>query len=79
MEHMAWKGRIKPGCKEEYKHRHDAIWPEMVEVLKRRASATTASFMSTMNFSATMSVKKVLLMPKRSRLRARLLTAGMTT
>ena len=35
MEHMAWKGRIKPGCKEEYKRRHDAIWPEMVEVLKK--------------------------------------------
>ncbi|MBD5094129.1 MAG: L-rhamnose mutarotase [Subdoligranulum sp.] len=34
MEHMAWKGRVKPGCKEEYKRRHAEIWPEMVEVLK---------------------------------------------
>ncbi len=34
MEHMAWKGRVKPGCKEEYQRRHDAIWPEMVQVLK---------------------------------------------
>ena len=34
MEHMAWKGRIKPGCKEKYQRRHAEIWPEMVEVLK---------------------------------------------
>ena len=34
MERMAWKGRIKPGCKEEYIKRHNEIWPEMVEVLK---------------------------------------------
>lgn len=34
MERMAWKGRIKPGCKEEYIRRHREIWPKMVEVLK---------------------------------------------
>ena len=34
MERMAWKGRIKPGCKAEYQRRHNEIWPEMVEVLK---------------------------------------------
>ena len=34
MEHMAWKERIKEGCKEEYVRRHKEIWPEMVEVLK---------------------------------------------
>jgi len=34
MERMAWKGRIKQGCKEEYIRRHKEIWPEMVEVLK---------------------------------------------
>nr|WP_317399499.1 L-rhamnose mutarotase [uncultured Gemmiger sp.] len=34
MERMAWKGRIKPGKKEEYIRRHNEIWPEMVEVLK---------------------------------------------
>ena len=34
MEHMAWKGRIKPGCKAEYQKRHAEIWPEMVKVLK---------------------------------------------
>lgn len=34
MERMAWKGRIKPGQKAEYVHRHDQIWPEMKAVLK---------------------------------------------
>ena len=34
MEHIAWKVRIKPGCKAEYQRRHAEIWPEMVEVLK---------------------------------------------
>ena len=29
MEHMAWKGRIKPGCKAEYQKRHAEIWPKM--------------------------------------------------
>ncbi len=35
MERFAWKGRIKPGMQAEYKRRHDEIWPEMVEVLKK--------------------------------------------
>ena len=33
MERFAWKGRIKPGMREEYKRRHDEIWPEMVDLL----------------------------------------------
>ena len=34
MERMAWKGRIRPGCKAEYIRRHDEIWPEMKALLK---------------------------------------------
>lgn len=34
MERMAWKGRIKSGCKAEYVRRHNEIWPEMVKLLK---------------------------------------------
>lgn len=34
MERLAWKGRIKPGCRDEYIKRHNEIWTEMVEVLK---------------------------------------------
>ena len=35
MERFAWKGRIKPGMAEEYKRRHDNIWPEMKDLLKQ--------------------------------------------
>lgn len=35
MERYAWKGSILPGKQEEYKRRHDNIWPEMKEVLKK--------------------------------------------
>ncbi len=35
MEKYAWRGRIVDGSLEEYKKRHDEIWPEMVEVLKQ--------------------------------------------
>ena len=34
MDRSAWKAMLKPGMKEEYKRRHDAIWPEMVALLK---------------------------------------------
>lgn len=34
MERKAWKGYIVDGMKEEYRRRHDAIWPEMKQVLK---------------------------------------------
>ncbi|MBQ0083178.1 MAG: L-rhamnose mutarotase [Clostridiales bacterium] len=34
MEKYAWKATVKEGCLEEYRRRHDNIWPEMVEVLK---------------------------------------------
>ena len=34
MERKAWRGRIRDGMKEEYKRRHDQIWPEMKQVLK---------------------------------------------
>ncbi|MGN1343136.1 MAG: L-rhamnose mutarotase [Traorella sp.] len=34
MERYAWRGYVKEGCVEEYKRRHDQIWPQMKEVLK---------------------------------------------
>ena len=35
MEKYAWRGKIVPGMQEEYKKRHDNIWPEMKEVLAK--------------------------------------------
>lgn len=34
MERYAWHARVKEGCIDEYKKRHDNIWPEMKKVLK---------------------------------------------
>ncbi|MEO1224804.1 MAG: L-rhamnose mutarotase [Pseudomonadota bacterium] len=33
MSHYAWVLEVRPGYEEEYKKRHDEIWPEMVEAL----------------------------------------------
>ena len=33
MERYAWTAAVLPGKLEEYKRRHDNIWPEMKEVL----------------------------------------------
>lgn len=33
-EKYAFKMRLNPGMREEYKARHDAIWPELVTLLR---------------------------------------------
>ena len=34
MAQYAWVLEVRPGYEEEYKRRHDEIWPEMVEALR---------------------------------------------
>ena len=34
MQKYAFKMRLNPGQAEEYRHRHDAIWPELVSLLR---------------------------------------------
>lgn len=34
MTRYAWIAEVRPGYEEEYKRRHDEIWPEMVTMLK---------------------------------------------
>jgi L-rhamnose mutarotase len=34
MEKYAFKMQLNPGCEAEYRARHDAIWPELVDLLK---------------------------------------------
>lgn len=34
MEKYAWKGLVKDGCLDEYIKRHNAIWPEMKQMLE---------------------------------------------
>jgi L-rhamnose mutarotase len=42
MEKYAFKMRLNPGMEAEYRRRHDAIWPELV-VLLREAGASDYS------------------------------------
>ena len=35
MQKNMWKARVLPGKLDEYIRRHDEIWPEMVDALKR--------------------------------------------
>jgi L-rhamnose mutarotase len=35
MTHHAWVLEVRPGYEEEYKRRHDEIWPEMLEALRK--------------------------------------------
>lgn len=34
MEKFAFRMQLNPGCRAEYIRRHDAIWPELVQLLK---------------------------------------------
>lgn len=34
MQTIAFKMKLKPGFKEEYRKRHNAIWPELAELLQ---------------------------------------------
>jgi L-rhamnose mutarotase len=34
MTYHAWVLEVRPGCEEDYKRRHDEIWPEMVDALR---------------------------------------------
>ena len=34
MMKYAFKMMLKPGCKTEYKKRHDEIWPELAELIR---------------------------------------------
>lgn len=34
MEKYAWRARVLPGMENEYKRRHDAIWPKMQDALR---------------------------------------------
>ncbi len=35
MKRFAFKMYLKPGCEEEYRSRHEAIWPQLVEQIKK--------------------------------------------
>ncbi len=46
MEKYAWKAKIIEGKQEEYRKRHNEIWPEMVKVLKDAGISNYTIWMS---------------------------------
>jgi L-rhamnose mutarotase len=44
MERYAFKLRIRPGAQAEYLRRHDRIWPEMAEALRRAGARNYSIF-----------------------------------
>lgn len=42
---IAFKMRLKPGCKEEYRKRHQAIWPELRQLLKNNGVSDYTIFL----------------------------------
>lgn len=45
MTRIAFKMKLKPGCEAEYKKRHDAIWPELKELLKQSGISDYSIFL----------------------------------
>lgn len=44
MEKIAFKMKLKPGFKEEYRKRHDEIWPELQLLLKENGVSDYSIF-----------------------------------
>lgn len=45
MEKYAFKMHLNPGCTEEYKKRHDAIWPDLLDLLKESGVSDYSIFL----------------------------------
>jgi L-rhamnose mutarotase len=45
MSKLAFKMKLKPGFKEEYKKRHDEIWPELRTLLKENGISDYTIFL----------------------------------
>ncbi|MDR1128549.1 MAG: L-rhamnose mutarotase [Treponema sp.] len=45
MKRKAFIMRLHPGCEEEYKRRHDAIWPELKDALHKAGVSDYSIFL----------------------------------
>lgn len=45
MKRVAFKMKLKPGMKAEYKRRHDEVWPEIRDLLKQAGISDYAIFL----------------------------------
>jgi L-rhamnose mutarotase len=41
---IAFKMRLKPGCEAIYKEKHDAIWPELADLIRRGGTRNYSIF-----------------------------------
>jgi len=44
MERFAFKMKLKPGCKDEYRERHSKVWPEVQQLLKENGISDYSIF-----------------------------------
>lgn len=49
MTKIAFKMKLMPGCRAEYKRRHDTIWPELVELLRESGISDYTIFLDEEN------------------------------
>ena len=45
MARVAFRMRLKPGCEQIYKEKHDAIWPELAELIRRNGIRNYSIFL----------------------------------
>jgi L-rhamnose mutarotase len=45
MKRVAFKMYLKEGCKEEYERRHNELWPEVAELLKKAGISDYSIFL----------------------------------
>jgi L-rhamnose mutarotase len=45
MKRFGFKMKLKPGCKEEYRKRHDKIWPELKKLIKESGVSDYSIFL----------------------------------
>jgi len=45
MQRVAFKMKLFKGCEEEYKRRHDALWPELMTLLKQTGISNYSIFL----------------------------------
>jgi L-rhamnose mutarotase len=45
MRRYAFKMKLKPGCQDEYRKRHDAIWPELAKLIRESGVSDYSIFL----------------------------------
>ena len=45
MKRHAFKMKLKPGCESEYRRRHDEIWPELADAIRKSGISDYSIFL----------------------------------